>query len=130
MKIPSAKSNKKFLAFLAICAIIGSVIYIYSGLNVAKAYSFFAPINTFAKEKIVEPVKKAAISGKNSVENKFKQASADLIDINTAEVKDNAFSAVKNGMNNGMNTIGKLIGVDEKIISQNQKIENNQNCKQ
>lgn len=126
MKIPPVKSSK-FLALLAISAIIGSAIYIYSGLNTAKAYTFFAPINTFVGKKIIEPIKKAAISGKTSVENKLKQASADLIKETVESAKNNAFISIKNGLDSGLNAIGKTIGVDEKIINQEQ---NNQSTEQ
>ncbi|MBI5306625.1 hypothetical protein HZB04_03515 [Candidatus Wolfebacteria bacterium] len=117
MKLP----NKKFFAFLAIGAIIGSAIYIYDALNIAKAYTFFAPISSFRnylEEKIVAPAKKAITSGKNSIEDKFKQTSADLISANVEKAKNKAFLSVKSGIDSGLDALGKILGVEE-INNQN-----------
>lgn len=132
----------KFFIVLLIIALIGSAFYIYSAMKTAKAYSFFKPLDVLRTLEDLPSVKAAVDYGKKSIDKTGEKIKNQFVKVEnsvseaTDKAKDSSFGFVKENLNDGLNAIGGFIGVDEKIINQNQEINqkanqetnNNKNC--
>jgi hypothetical protein len=113
------KHSKKFFVILLMIATAGSAFYIYSAMKTAKAYSFFKPLQNIAE---LPSVKAAVDYGKKSVSKigeKIKNQASALeksASETTDEVKNSAFEFLKENINSGLNAVGGVLGVDEKLI--------------
>lgn len=117
--------SKKIFIFLLTIAFIGSAIYIYSSLKTAKAYTFTIP--NISLNELSDKIKNTINTTKSAIDSLIKKKAQDTIDDASKSLKQNTFEFIKENMNNGLNVIGKTIGVDTSISNENQSIQE-QNC--
>ncbi|MEK7062235.1 MAG: hypothetical protein AAB940_00655 [Patescibacteria group bacterium] len=120
------KHSKIFFIVLLVVAVVGSVFYIYSAMKTVKAYSFFKPLINIAD---LPSVKSAVDYSKKSVDKIGEKIKNQTSVINssvskaTNNFKNSAFEFTKKNINSGLNVVGGVLRVDEKLID-NTEINN------
>ncbi|MEK7553269.1 MAG: hypothetical protein AAB504_01075 [Patescibacteria group bacterium] len=120
------KHSKNFFIVLLVVAVVGSVFYIYSAMKTVKAYSFFKPLINIAD---LPSVKSAVDYSKKSVDKIGEKIKNQTSVINssvskaTNNFKNSAFEFTKENINSGLNVVGGVLRVDEKLID-NTEINN------
>lgn len=101
-------------------------------MKTAKAYSFFKPLDVLRTLEDLPSVKAAVDYSKKSIDKTEEKIKNQFVKVEnsvseaTDKAKGSAFGFVKENMNGGLNAIGGVLGVDEKLI-ENSEIKNNVN---
>lgn len=123
------KHFKKFFVVLLLIIGISSALYIYSAIKTARAYSFFNPLEVFKTFENLPFVKTTVDYGKKNIDKVgekiknqtgiFENFGSNAVSKTTGGLKNSVFEFVKENINSGLNAIGGVLGVDEKLIAVN-----------
>jgi len=112
--------SRKFFIVLLVVAVIGSVFYIYSAMKTVKAYSFFKPLINIADLPSVKSVVDYSKKSVDKIGEKIKNQTSVInssVSKATNNFKNSAFEFTKENINSGLDAVGNVLGVDEKLIA-------------